>query len=809
MIAPLSKLFPDTSLGFVATAAVVCLTMSATVVILLRQAEASEGRQRALCMALIVAVAGLGVWTTHFVAMLGWRPDAMLAYGVQTTLLSAAVGLVAIGGPLAASCGARGRAGRTLWGGIAGAGVAAMHFTGMRALEGCVALFAPPYVTAAVVTGIAGFAGALAVGGRHAGLWKTLLLVAGVCALHFTAMAGVTIELISEAASRATLDTHLLSALVATASLGLSVASCGSILAGRRLRDQKRTAAEAEARQNRMFSLAMKNMSNGLVMIDGDGRVVAFNGRAEELLALEPGALAAGRRFEEAMAPIAREVGCDARGFCRPLTEADETTHRETVLGNGKVLRISSRPLPDEGVVVTFDDVTERHSAERAMTQLAYRDTLTGLPNRRSFLEALNRSIGDGRGTAVVLLDLDRFKQINETLGHQVGDKLLAKVAGRLADALEDDRLFRLGGDELAVLPSADGAEDAEACARLLLEAFDAPFCLEGQRIHIGCSAGLALAEPGDDADLLLQKADLALYRAKGRGGRRVAAYEDGMMEAARERRELEIDLAHAAERGQLRLEYQPLFRLPDKRLVGFEALVRWHHPKRGPVPPAEFIPLAEECGTIAGIGRWVLDTACRQISGWPEHVHVAVNVSAVEMRAPDVVDQIAAALRRHGVPSSRLELELTETAMVEDGERIAASLRALRRLGVKIAMDDFGTGYSSFAHLRAFELDRIKIDRSFVSAADSDTEARAMVRAVTGMAREMKIMTVGEGVETQQQLDRLIELGCNHVQGFYLGRPMDASAAGRLIAVQCFDEDAEAERGSGAARGRTVRRTA
>ena len=809
MIALLSQLFPGTSVGSVATAAVVCLAMAATVETLIRQAEASEGRQRAVCMALIVAVAGIGVWTTHFVAILGYRPDATLSYGLSTTMFSAVVGLLFIGGPLAASCAFRGRVTKAAWGALAGAGVAAMHFTGMRALEGCLVTFGAPYVIAAVAAGVAGFAAALTVGGRQSGLCRTLLLVAGVCALHFTAMAGVTLELVSRAATRVALDTRLLSALVATASLALSIVACGAILATRRLRDERLSAAQAEARQNRMFLIAMKHMSNGLVMLDGDGRVVAFNGRAEELLELEPGALSEGRPFSEAACGLAGEAGFDVRPFCPALVDSTETTHREATLANGRVLRVSCRPLPERGVVLTFDDMTERYSAARAMTQMAYRDPLTGLPNRRSFLEALNRSIGDDRGTGVVLLDLDRFKQINETLGHQVGDRLLAKVAGRLAETLEGEQIFRLGGDELAVLLSRDAAERAASCAALLLDEFDEAFCVDGQRLRIGCSVGLALADAGDDANLLLQKADLALYRAKGRGGHRVAAYEDGMMETARERRELEVDLAHAVERGELHLEYQPLFRLPDRRLVGFEALIRWRHPGRGLVSPATFIPLAEESGAIAEIGRWVLDAVSRQISRWPEHIHVAVNVSAVQMRAPDIVEQISAALRRCGVPSSRLELELTETAMVADGERIAASLRALRRLGVKIAMDDFGTGYSSFAHLRAFELDRIKIDRSFVSAADTDPEARAVVRAVTGMAREMKIMTVGEGVETQQQLDRLVELGCHHAQGFLLGRPLAAEAAGRLIAMQSFDDDAAAERDAEANSGPAVRRTA
>ncbi|MBM9595332.1 EAL domain-containing protein [Roseitranquillus sediminis] len=780
------------------TAAVVCLTMALTVVVLMHHAASSEGRDRTRWQALIALCAGIGVWTTHFVAILGYRPDAGLIYDVGTTALSVLASLFFVGVPLAMGSSRRAPRVRASWGALTGVGVGGMHYTGMSALEGCIITNDPVLMAVALFSGCACFALALGLRGDRVAVGRVLLIVSGVCALHFTAMAGVSLEISSEVTGR-TFDTGPLSAFVALTSLALSVSSFFALAAARSLRAKRNKASRREAQQNRLLSIAMRNMSNGLVMYGTDERIIALNDQAVTMMQLKTGRIGEGSTLTEMFQAIAEaERWSEARRdnrirAFREYFSRTETTRFEVEIGSGQVLRVCCRPLAEGGAVLTYDDVTERRNAEAAMTEMACHDALTGLPNRRRFQDQVATMLRSGRERWVMMLDLDRFKAINETLGHHVGDMLLVSVSDRLVDAGLDGRLYRLGGDELAVLPDKEGG-DSEEVAKLIVGSLAAPFTVHGHSIRISCSAGLVVAEETDNADILLQKADLALYRAKAKGRDRVERYEAGMMEKAQERRNLELDLAQATERGEFVMHYQPIYELPSKTLAGFEALARWEHPVRGRVAPADFIPLAEENGTIHHIGKWIIDETCRQAARWPEHIRIAMNVSAVQMRSPRIADDLASALARHDVCPGRLEIELTETAMVEDGCAIAASLCRLRRLGVRIAMDDFGTGYSSLAHLREFELDRIKIDRSFVAAIERDADARAVVRAVTSMAREMSITTVGEGVETREQLQRLIDLGCDAAQGFLLGRPALAAEAELVIAAHLFDNDARAD---------------
>jgi diguanylate cyclase (GGDEF)-like protein len=380
------------------------------------------------------------------------------------------------------------------------------------------------------------------------------------------------------------------------------------------------------------------------------------------------------------------------------------------------------------------------------------------------------------------LIDLDRFKAVNDMLGHGVGDQLLVEVAKRLLAAVGcEGTSYRIGGDELAVLAHVDVVA-AKALGERIVAAISSPFEIAGHTLSIGCSIGIAFADAGTGTEVAQQMADLALYKAKENGRGRIEFYSDGMIESAALRRIMERELVAATEAGQFEMHYQPLFALPEQNLVGFEALLRWNHPERGMVPPADFIPLAEQTGAIVEIGAWVIDEACRQAALWPSDTYVSINISPVQLRAVDILRQLTTALDRHGLTPCRIEVEITETAMVDSSDQIRGILAGLRGLGVRIAMDDFGTGYSSLAHLREFDLDRIKIDRSFINASRDDAGAAAVVRAVTGMAADLKIATTGEGVETAEQLQNLVALGCGTAQGYHLGRPLTATAATELV---------------------------
>lgn len=792
----LHQTFADNALGFILTALAVAAVMAATVVILMGRAMVATGRARLAWGGLMAVVAGIGVWTTHFVAILGFRPDAVLAFSPTVTFASAAIGVVAIGGPLMASTHFRRPDTRAACGAVAGLGVGAMHFTGMGALDGCIITHDPAISVVAFGLGAAAFAAALALGdGRRNGLLAAMLIVIGVCALHFTALYGASVEALPDAGARG-LDAPVLSAVVVFATFALCGTAAAAIYIQSRLDAQRRQAEDAQERQNAMFLLALRNMSNGLVMVDSTGRISALNPRTREILGLDENDAAVGMQIAAMIGAMAgrrdwstEEVADFVADHARWL-DTGGATRVERRFDNARTLSVVCRPLAEGGAVLTYDDVTEHRAAQDAMIHMAYHDPLTGLPNRRSFREEMQRLAAREQGVSVLMLDFDRFKWVNDTLGHTVGDALLSQAADRLRRACRpDDRIFRLGGDEFAVLARGGSEAQVRALAEALRACFEDAFPIEGHAVSVGCSIGYACAADGERRNLL-EKADLALYRAKGLGRGRIESYEAGMMERAIERRQIEMDLSRAIAEREFQLHYQPLHALPSRRLLGFEALIRWRHPVRGLVSPADFIPISEANGMIVDIGAWVLEEACRQLAHWPDHLHVAINASAVQLRSQDFVGLVSDALTRHGIAPRRLEIELTETAMVEDGRQMSEVLKGLRRLGVRIAMDDFGTGYSSLAHLRDFELDRIKIDRSFVDTELDDVGSRAVIRAVTSLARDLSIVTIGEGVETPEQLQRLIDLGCDVAQGYHLGRPLDAGAAGRLIAVQMFDDD-------------------
>jgi diguanylate cyclase (GGDEF)-like protein/PAS domain S-box-containing protein len=465
--------------------------------------------------------------------------------------------------------------------------------------------------------------------------------------------------------------------------------------------------------------------------------------------------------------------------------------------GEIRSLRVAGTPIRDAdrallGYRGIATDITAEMAALDQVRFLAEHDALTGLPNRlvlRNRLEEMLRRLRRyGERSAVLCIDLDRFKEVNDGLGHATGDQVLVATARRLRACLRDtDVVARLGGDEFAVLQV--GVDEAHAVQRLcerILEALAEPVPIDGQEVVIGCSIGVALVPAdGTDAAQLLQKADIALYRAKEDGRGRACFFKAGMDERLRARKFLESSLRHAMAAGQLELQYQPQVDAGTGAITGVEALLRWHHPTRGPVPPAEFVPVAEEAGLIVPIGEWVLRTACRDAVRWPG-LKVSVNVSPVQFRHRGLVQAVEQALEESGLEPGRLEIEITESLLIHHTGEALRTLEQLKRLGVAIAMDDFGTGYSSLSYLHRFPFDKIKIDRSFVDGLGEGTGSAAIVRAIVGLGRSFGICICAEGVETPAQLEVLRREGCDEAQGYLFGKAMTVSAIDGLVRGAC-----------------------
>jgi diguanylate cyclase len=444
---------------------------------------------------------------------------------------------------------------------------------------------------------------------------------------------------------------------------------------------------------------------------------------------------------------------------------------------------------------IAVRDLQARKNAEQHIRFLAHHDSLTGVPNRSSFDKRLEQEIqltlATGRKLAVLCLDLDRFKEVNDLFGHATGDKMLQSVAKRIAGLLDDSQMLaRLSGDEFAIIaPGLSNPAVAGRIAEAILEVLQTGGDTVEPDAPISTSIGIALCpDDATDRHALLTHADTALYRAKNEGRGTYRFFEASMGAAVHDRRLLEHDLRQAIARKELRLVYQPLKEIPGGKVVGFEALLRWRHPTRGEVPPTEFIPIAEDTGVIMSIGEWVLREACREAATWTQPLTVAVNVSAVQIHNANFAHAVHEILFETGLPPSRLELEVTETALVRDLNRALATLRRIKMLGVRIAMDDFGTGYSSLSNLRAFPFDKIKIDGSFIKSVHVNDQAAAIVRSVLGLGRALDLPVLAEGVETAAELEFLEREKCDEAQGFLLGRPADIDSFARV--TNGADED-------------------
>ena len=434
-------------------------------------------------------------------------------------------------------------------------------------------------------------------------------------------------------------------------------------------------------------------------------------------------------------------------------------------------------------------EIAERKQSEARVRYMAHHDPLTGLGNRVHFRDQLVRALGrvdqDGGNLALLFVDLDQFKLINDTLGHRVGDLLLAAIGDRLKSAINDgDTVARLGGDEFAIIQmTKERPEEAALLADRILDAIAIPYDIEGHQLVISCSIGIALApDDANDPDLLLSNADLALYRAKAEGRGNCRFFEAEMNVRAQARRLLELELRRGLHCGQFELHYQPLLSLSTGRITGLEALLRWNHPQRGLVTPLEFVSMAEDVGLIVPLGEWALREACNEAKHWPEHIKVAVNLSPVQFRNGTLAQDVMRILAASDLRPGRLELEITETALLDDNKKTIQALHTLRGMGVCISMDDFGIGYSSLSYLRMFPFDKIKVDRSFVRDLPAKTDSTAIVRAIIGLASSIGMATTAEGVETEEQLSCLRAEGCTEVQGYLISRPLPGKDVRTLL---------------------------
>jgi diguanylate cyclase (GGDEF)-like protein len=471
----------------------------------------------------------------------------------------------------------------------------------------------------------------------------------------------------------------------------------------------------------------------------------------------------------------------------------------QIVQRDNKVLEVQSYPTSLGGFVLTYTDITERKMAEARILHAAHHDLLTDLPNRLLLNECIARAVEQegrqGRHFAIFGLDLDGFKAINDAMGHDAGDLVLCRFAERLRRLVRPgDVAARTGGDEFTVLVrDIDGPEAAESMARRLLEDLTFSVDLGGFVSPLVCSIGVAVfPEDGTDGRALLKNADTALYQTKGGGKGNFRRFEHWMDQSLAERRALEGDLRQALARDELEVYFQPQFGCAALNLLGFEALVRWRHEKRGFVPPDVFIPLAEECGLIDAIGSAVLEKSCRLAAGWRLPLRVAVNLSPVQFRGDGLVAKVSDILRRTGFPANLLELEVTEGVLIKDEALALNTLRALKELGSSIVLDDFGTGYSSLSYLRRFPFGKIKIDKSFVWAQQQDAGTRTILEAVLSMSARLNLSVIAEGVETREQLAMLREQGCPEIQGFLTGRPMPAAAVEGFIQSACGEDSPE-----------------
>jgi len=799
-------------LRLVLVAGLVCIAGCFTTFRLYSRMRGARGVVRAAWLLLTGLVAGSSVWATHFIAMVAYTPGLKTGYSPTGTLLSLMIAALFMASGFAVASAQRSTTNDFAGGVLLGLGVAAMHYTGMSAFvtQGQL-VWEHATVGLSAILGVAGATAALVVAGQARTMKRQALggglLCVGIVALHFTGMSAITIV------PDATIAVP--EQLLSGAMLTLAVVSITSMIILGGL-----GAVAIESQTSRSALERIRRLANAAY----EGLVVVQSGKIND----------ANAAFcELAGAPLSDLVGRPLFGAI--LTFDDKASTYEGVRREGKIQPVvGGREIPvevfqrlmDDGAriettgltVLAVRDLRERRAAEEKIRYLAEHDGLTGLPNRNSLqtrlAAAVERVEASGESLSVICIDLDHFKEANDQHGHLAGDAILVETARRLQSVVQAPSFAaRLGGDEFIVVQVA-GGDQPTAAAELsgrLIEMLSVPVPYEGQELTLGASLGVSLyPDDGRTAEALMANADMALYRAKESGRGVYRFFKREMDDSIRERRSLARDLRQGIADEELVVHYQPLARATDGEVCGFEALVRWRHPTRGMIPPLEFIPVAEENGLIGALGDWVLRRACADAASWEKPLRIAVNLSPIQLHNPALPSLVHEVLITTGLSPSRLELEITESALFKDYQRALDNLRRLKALGVRIAMDDFGTGFSSLSTLQSFPFDKIKIDKSFVENIHRHDRATVIVRAVLGLGRSLEIPVVAEGVETEEQIVFLRGENCTELQGYAIGRPAPVDAlTAWTVASAAVAAPAEVQIGSQSEPRRKAKRTA
>jgi diguanylate cyclase len=759
----------DHDLGLVALACLVCLLATTTSAHLAIPRRDGEQWPRAIRTGTGILAFSIGVWTTHFISILAFRPNVPVTFDAPLCILSLVISIVATTIAFSIVPRVRGAKAATIASGLTlAAGIGAMHFVGMRSLlVPGVIHYDPDLVIASLCLDIFCSVLAMALLARRAAGWAAVCMMFAVAFTHFVAMGSVTLELTGEMATAPlAIPRSVLAMAIGTAFfLLLALAITAAVL------DQHFTSRLAA--QARRFRALADATFEGLIFEQG-GQIVDANRAMYELAGTDAASL------------IGRSLSDLIPGIELRNAERGNPIEHNVRLADGRTIPVEIlwRSGPDSGErVVAVRDISREKAAEGRIERMARFDPLTGLANRELLEQQLRRALAMADrsmiGVALLYVDLDRFESVHEALGHHVTGQILIQAARRLSGSVrETDTVARVGRDEFVIIQTlTEQPADAAALADRIVAEMALPFSVDGQATVVTASVGVALY-PADGAGPheLIKNAALAVRQAKHDGRGRWRYFETGMDVLLRTKRSLEHDLRIALNDNQFSLNYQPFFDTATLEVVGYEALLRWDHPERGRIPPADFIPLAEESGLIVPIGSWVLTTACAEAASWDKNLIISVNLSPAQFLQPSIVSTVADVLRETGLPGKRLELEITEGTLIDDAQNALRILTALKALGAKIAMDDFGTGYSSLSYLRKFPFDKIKIDRSFIGDVEDDPEAEIIVQTIIAMSRSLRLDVTAEGVETKQQLSMLRALGCNFVQGYLLGRPSSAA---------------------------------